>query len=500
MVIYFIGQIYNTWDAYVVLDSSRYITINNIYRREDKYVMFLSATGIDTSFVYIIYVEMDTSLNSIYLNKVYRLDISNSGFNLFFTGYEYIDSIDGGYLIPYGIYKRGFDSLRVVLAKFDSLGNLLWTKNLIQQSDSNYWFLHQAFRILSLPDGYLIFSVSDSFDNRIDSLFPTYPDEDPLIIKLDRNGNFLWAKIWKWELNEFVISDVIYDGGDTIIFGGWHYTDREFPSRYKPIIGMLDTSGNPIMVKLLYTDYYSGIRNFFILDSNKILAFNGVGLGAWAACGGMIFDRNLNPIKCGLDDRLPWYHKANNLFTYDVWKIGDKIFGYGCIIDTSLSLFNIETPPKDTDDHVGKVFKYSPPYIYTFYPSLTSQISKMVYTGDIVKGCSDSTKFAPSTSCALHPVDSTGAIEVVSKTLTPQDVPFVYEAYHTIKLDTFCNRSVVFINEDKPLSCAYNKEYKVYTVLGRLVGKGKGKVYLKDLPKGVYIINRKGKTYKIIKR
>jgi len=50
------------------------------------------------------------------------------------------------------------------------------------------------------------------------------------------------------------------------------------------------------------------------------------------------------------------------------------------------------------------------------------------------------------------------------------------------------------------VGCGGKGEYEIYTVDGRLVRKGEGREDLKDLPKGVYMVKRGDRVYKIIRR
>ena len=62
-----------------------------------------------------------------------------------------------------------------------------------------------------------------------------------------------------------------------------------------------------------------------------------------------------------------------------------------------------------------------------------------------------------------------------------------------------CSTRVVSIDEGKRRYICSAK-YEVYTVSGRLVRKGEGKEDLRDLPKGVYMIRRGERVYKVIRR
>lgn len=483
MVSLLLVQTHQLWTKSVVLDTT-HLSISAIYPKEDRYVMFLRG-GRDT--IFLIYTEIDSSLSNILTNKAYKFPLMRSQWRYLFQ--VYIDSIGGGYIGHTIISSDSIDTFKVALFKFDSTGNLVWAKTYNYQTDRNYEFIYQALRVVRLNDGYLVFSVTDTFDTQIDSIAPccpwAYADEDPIIIRIDNSGNVLWSKILKWELNELVISDVIYMGGDSMIVGGWYY---DFDNPYNAMIGVIDTLGNVIRMNALQSDKYIGVRNFVILDSNRIFGITGHGLGEWVNCGGILFDRNLNPLRCGIDTRSPTMY-SNSIFTYDVRVIGDKIFGYSCVVDTGITQVR--------DKYTPKILKVDGTYAY-FYKYL-GEIYKGVYTGGMIRICNDSIGFVRTYPCAIFPIDITDSITVVSFTLTPQDIPYTYIGSVVLNWDTLCLRNVVSAKEGEYEYICSDK-YEIYTVDGRLIRKGEGREDLKDLPKGVYMVKRGDRVYKIIKR
>ena len=489
MVSLLLVQIHQLWTKSVVLDTT-HLSISAIYPKGDRYVMFLRG-GWDTTFL--IYTEIDSSLSNILTSKAYKFSLRYSQWRYPFQ--VYIDSIGGGYIGHTIISSDSIDTFKVALFKFDSTGNLIWAKTYNYQTDRNYEFIYQALRVVRLSDGYLVFSVTDTFDARIDSIYSccpwAYADEDPVIIRIDNNGNVLWSKILKWELSELAIGDVIYAGGDSMIVGGWYY-DFDNPP-YNAMIGIIDTLGNVVWMKALQSDKYIGVRNFVILDSNRIFGITGQGLGGWVNCGGILFDGNLNPLRCGIDIRDQDMY-SNGIFTYDVRVIGDKIFSYSCVVDTGIT--------KVRDKHTPKILKVDSTYAYFYkysWRDLIGGIYKSVYTGEMIRICTDSIGFVPAYPCAIFPADITDSITVVSFTLTPQDIPYTYIGSVVLNWDTLCFRNVVSAKEGKGKYICSAK-YEIYTVSGRLVRKGEGKEDLKDLPKGVYMIRRGGRVYKVIRR
>ena len=102
------------------------------------------------------------------------------------AGYDYdgkiVQTSDGGYVTGGGTTSFGAGSHDILLAKFDTDGNLSWVKTIGGSSEE-----HSYVKVIqTFPDnGYVVVGETWSFGEG---------DEDILVTKLDSSGNFSWAK------------------------------------------------------------------------------------------------------------------------------------------------------------------------------------------------------------------------------------------------------------------------------------------------------------------
>ncbi len=325
-------------------------------------------------------------------------------------------------------------------------------------------------RIIKRPMGYLVISLTDTFDTM--DRFMSF--ENPLIYRLDENGNVLWAKVWKWQDHELVISDLLPNSRGNYYFVGWwwDYYRSYGDSHYNIIVGEMDTSGNPLWIRM-YTSFINESVVKLINFGDKIIGITGHPL-YHTACGGVIFDTNMNLIKIKMSGNINAFVREN----YEI--VGDTIFAPGCIIDTALT------------------------FAYEIYPiPLKVNTHHRLYEGVFYRGtlwfCRDTApKRIPDFSHYIYTYDVTDSVSVHPYDLTPEDRVLTLTDSTNKGITVVCAQNIVSAEEGEIISVC--GEYEVYDVLGRLVLKGEGSIDLKKLKRGVYMVKERGRIYKVIRR
>jgi len=135
----------------------------------------------------------------------------NYGGNNIDDGESFLQLADGGFLIA-GITKSFNQYFEVYLLKTDSLGNLYWSKTY----NSSTYFPSSNFTAFLK-----IIETNDSCYLILCSLTVSSTYSFPIMLKIDNNGNLLWAK--DYNLGGIFLGKsigVTYDGGYYII-GNW---------------------------------------------------------------------------------------------------------------------------------------------------------------------------------------------------------------------------------------------------------------------------------------
>jgi hypothetical protein len=197
-------------------------------------------------------------------------------------GFVSVTKLADGY-IGTGAYDIQFDpntgditSAKIWVVKTDTLGNLLW------QKDLGYGM---GKRVFQTSDGGFIVGALGVFN-----------DEDILLIKLDSNGDISWAKSYDSGGSDELM-DMVMDGDGNVIVVGRSGTDNSSNG----IILKVDGSGN-----IIWTKYYdSGSGG----DEATAIALSGtdyIVAGRYGQNYGDIFlakidsDGNINDPSCGI--------------------------------------------------------------------------------------------------------------------------------------------------------------------------------------------------------
>ncbi|MHC1706436.1 MAG: T9SS type A sorting domain-containing protein [Bacteroidales bacterium] len=115
------------------------------------------------------------------------------------VGQSIIQTTNGNYLLLVGYYGYDIVHERIWLFNLDPSGNTIWQK-LYCQNDP---------KIMSPIANQLIADTDSSFlitcfTYYEDTLVPNLYWPEPLIIKVDQDGNELWAKPWTYNTNDFI--------------------------------------------------------------------------------------------------------------------------------------------------------------------------------------------------------------------------------------------------------------------------------------------------------
>ena len=455
MVTFLIAQYFTLKEDRFISGSDTFFILNFV-EKPDRYVFFLFGR------TKVAYAELDTSLSSILYYKIYthnNIDFQISRWSVGFLE----DSSGYNLILP---VRTTIDSLYLSLMRFDTLGNLiLWRAYNGQNTTKNYEYIPETAKILKLPYGYIITTLTDTFDT---TDVRGFASETILILRLDTSGNVLWSKAWKWQDRELVISDAYVKDSNRITFFGW-ILDPYGTTHYDILLGEMDTSGNPIWIKTYQEVSLSSIRKVINLGS-RILGILGHPLG-WRVCGLIEFDTSFNILKFYRAGYENMYYRE--YYAFD----GNMIYSTDCVIDTARRIVypmkSLGIVPKG-DKFIG---------IWGLYKGLLYR--------DTFRFCRGNYGYLTTSSLSLYPYDITSLIEVVPVNITPFDIPF-YPSRDTLLLVNTCSRNIISVNETTPI-CNNSAQEKVYDISGRLLNE-------KNLPKGVYIIKRGDKTRKVIKK
>jgi len=157
-------------------------------------------------------------------NTQWTRTIGGSSYDI---SYSITETSDNGLVVTGGTMSYGNGNFDLIIAKFDSSGNLLWTKTL---GGSNEDF---AFSVIETSDNNLVTTGwTKSYGGS---------DKDVLVVKFDNNGNEIWTKtIGGTNIDEGYALTELNNGqiavvGYTTSYGG---TDNDI------LILMLDSSGD----------------------------------------------------------------------------------------------------------------------------------------------------------------------------------------------------------------------------------------------------------------
>lgn len=93
-----------------------------------------------------------------------------------------IQTSDGGYVISGGTYSYGIGDKDAFLAKYDSSGNLAWSRTWGGITEETSYDVVQ-----STDGGYLITGITNSYD---------VGNDDAFLVKYDSAGTLLWSRVW----------------------------------------------------------------------------------------------------------------------------------------------------------------------------------------------------------------------------------------------------------------------------------------------------------------
>ena len=147
------------------------------------------------------------------------------------TDYDYADSVqqtaDGGYIVAGDTYTFGAGKNDFLILKLDPNGNIMWAKTFGGDFIDNVHSINQT-----SDGGYIVAGDTYTFGAG---------DEDFLILKLNSNGNIMWAKTFGGSNSDYADSvQQTSDGG--YVIGG--YTDS-FGAGWKDCLVLkLDPNGN----------------------------------------------------------------------------------------------------------------------------------------------------------------------------------------------------------------------------------------------------------------
>jgi hypothetical protein len=143
-------------------------------------------------------------------NKIWEKSYGEALNHFYCTGTNsLIKTNDDNYALCMGEYFRDIDKIRIMLVKFDNVGDTLWTKRY------NYNHYNEAYQCKQTKDhGYIVIGASDSTD--------AANHADMTMIKTDSLGNLEWQKYYHKTGTERAMSmDLMNDGG--YLIGGWRY-------------------------------------------------------------------------------------------------------------------------------------------------------------------------------------------------------------------------------------------------------------------------------------
>jgi len=169
--------------------------------------------------------KIDSSGNLIW-NKTY----DKSGYSD--IAYSFV-KLSNGYVIAGSSDDGGFDSVNFWVVKTDLNGNIVWdylSNNTLGNNDI-------AYDIINVSDGFVVVGTRDvSFTDKI------------WVIKLDLSGNEVWNKTLNYSDSDNEARAVVLDSDGGYVIAGGVYSDSDF--RYNPLLIKLDSNGNVLWNKI----------------------------------------------------------------------------------------------------------------------------------------------------------------------------------------------------------------------------------------------------------
>jgi len=217
-----------------IANNNEFITILNgsstdygysvIESSDGGFVVTGSSSSYGGSDYDIILVKFDSSGNELWTKTV--------GGSSTDYGQSVIESSDGGFVVTGYSRSYGGSDIDIILVKFDSTGNELWTKTVGgSSSDSGQSVIESS------DGGFVVTGTSSSYGGS---------DNDIILVKFNSTGNELWTKTVggsSWDFGNSVIESS--DGGFVVTgysqsYGG---SDRDI------ILVKFDSTGNELWTK-----------------------------------------------------------------------------------------------------------------------------------------------------------------------------------------------------------------------------------------------------------
>ena len=191
----------------------------------------LNANGVSDAFV----LQLDASGQTISAQKfglegitdVYGQCVDASGnYYLLFNYLSTLD-VDPGPGTVYAAPSNGFYS-KIAMVKFSSTGNLLWLK----QFQNNGQHIGNTIQVNSAGEIYIIGQAVNEIDYDLDPdpsqnyfVSSAIPGSIAYLVKLNSNGDFLWAKTWETNAYGYTKgwSDLQFDQGGNLYIKGLFY-------------------------------------------------------------------------------------------------------------------------------------------------------------------------------------------------------------------------------------------------------------------------------------
>lgn len=253
-----------TWDK--TFGTKDYESASSIQQTKDEGYVFISNKGVHTQLI------VKETIISIGLDKgdfiIFKLDKNGSimwektyGGNDNDGASSIQQTKDGGYIIAGskgGIWTKVLDNIEIQkqdlwVLKLDSSGNLLWEKTFGGDKNDKACSIKQT-----TDEGYIVAGYTES---------KGLGDRDMWILKLDKNGNLVWDKTFgtvNWDMAYSAIQ--IKDGNYVVVGDMYEKNDKEDDS----YILKLDKNGN-----LLWKRMFGGNDTdcLFSIEQTKDLGF-----------------------------------------------------------------------------------------------------------------------------------------------------------------------------------------------------------------------------------
>jgi parallel beta-helix repeat protein len=171
----------------------------------------------------------------VYGHCIFAEAVGGSGSDVI---YDMVETYDGGVVVTGYTTSYGAKGRDLLLGKFDSDGNRLWTKRIGGGNDEEGWGIYETSNRSLVVTGY-----TTSYGGAGDNL---------LISKFEANGDHLWTRVLTHTAGdlEFRGYDVIEDSGHDYVITG--YMHRHDLNRRSLLMSKFDASGNEIMTRTFY--------------------------------------------------------------------------------------------------------------------------------------------------------------------------------------------------------------------------------------------------------